>query len=704
MQWANRLLNMAAQRQDVVFIAFILVIVAMMVIPMPPVLIDVMLSLNMTVTILLLITAIYLKNPLDFSTLPALILVTTIFRLSLSISSTRAILLHGEAGEIIRAFGQFVISGSVVVGVIIFLIITIVQFLVITKGSERVAEVAARFTLDALPGKQMSIDSDVRSGDIDKVEAKKRRSVLEKESQFYGSMDGAMKFVKGDSIASLIIVAVNMIGGISIGVVGKGMDISEAGTHYSIMTIGDGLIGQIPALLLSISAGAIVTRVTTDESRDLGADITSQLVSNPLAIRIAAVVLTGLCLVPGFPWPIFAFLALIFGSVAVTDILKGRKYKKEQDTKIEEEAAANAPGGEKSVQANVEDAKPKPGDIFLAQLGPDLFDTLDLARYAMHSELLRSDIQAQLGVPFPRVGVLRNATLDPRAFRIDVEGVPVFEGEIPEDRLLIRDGLSVAQGMGVPFEQHSPLLAPNVPSVWVGSELAEQVAAAGIAALTPAEALAQAAIATEQRYASHILGLQETQNLLNQMEETYKDLVKEARRLLNPQKASDVFKRLLDEGVSLGNVRTLMEAIIEWTPREEDPAMLTEYIRSALKRQISHQYADRQKKVYTYLVEGDAEEAVRRSVRRTSVGSYLALEDDASKILLANIQSALLNKPPEGTRAVILTALDVRRFVRSFVANNNINIPVLSYQELAPEFTVQPVGAINMRPPEASAA
>ncbi len=699
MERLNRLLTLAGQRQDVVFVSVMLIIVAMMVIPIPTIIVDIMLAGNMTITILLLMTAIYLKSPLDFSTLPAVVLVTTIFRLSLSITTTRLILTKADAGNIIEAFGQFVVSGSVGVGIIIFLIITIVNFMVITKGSERVAEVSARFTLDALPGKQMSIDSDLRSGDIDKDEARKRRSTLEKESQFYGAMDGAMKFVKGDAIAGLIIVAVNLIGGISIGILSKGMSFGEATQVFSILTIGDGLVGQIPALLISISCGAIVTRVTTEESRNLGADITRQIFRDPKAIRIAAVVLTALCFVPGFPWPVFMVLAAAFGTASFMDFRKDQAEKKEkQEAKEKAEAEANEPK-----QASAEEAKPNPGDIFVAQLAPGLFDSLDMTAYATHSQDLREDIQAQLGVPFPRVGLVRNAALEGRQFRIDVEGVPVFESSLPADMVYLRDGKASVADMGLEVSEHPPVRGKG-PSYWVSTAHDDQLTEAGVSVLSVSEALAASAISVEQRYASHILGLQETQELLNQMQETHKDLVGEARKLLNPQKSADVFRRLLDEGISLGNVRTLMEAVIEWAPREEDPAMLTEYIRSALKRQISHQYADSNKVIHTYLLEGDAEEAVRRSVRRTSVGSYLALDENSGRVLLSNLK-AVMDKPvPEGVQPVILTALDVRRFVRSFVQNNNLGLPVLSYQELSPEFTVQPLGSVNMRPPDAEAA
>jgi len=335
----HRGLNVLGRRQDLVVVVLLVTAILMMILPLPTWLVDGLIGVNMASAVLLLMMALYLKNPLDFSTLPSIILITTIFRLALSITTTRLILLQADAGDIVETFGNFVIAGELIVGLVVFLIITIVQFVVITKGSERVAEVAARFTLDALPGKQMSIDADLRNGDIEQHEARSRRSVLERESQFFGAMDGAMKFVKGDAIAGLIIVAVNLIGGISIGMFRKGMSAGEAVDVYSLLTVGDGLAAQLPALFVSLAAGSVITRVAADDTENLGTDITRQMVSSSLALRVAAAILLIMMFIPGFPWPVFLLIGLIFLAISFAQPLRKMVFGDSDADEVEEKPA-----------------------------------------------------------------------------------------------------------------------------------------------------------------------------------------------------------------------------------------------------------------------------------------------------------------------------------------------------------------------------
>ena len=338
--WLSRL----GSRQDLMLVVLMVMTIIMMILPLPTLVIDTLLATNMALTVLLLMVGIYLRDPVDFSTLPSVILISTVFRLSLSISTTRLILVQADAGKIVSTFGEFVISGNLIVGLVVFLIITIVQFVVITKGSERVAEVSARFTLDALPGRQMSIDADLRNGDIDQAEAKRRRQLLQKESQLYGAMDGAMKFVKGDAIAGLVIIAVNLLGGVMVGTLQHGMSMGEALQVYSLLTVGDGLVAQIPALFMSITAGTIVTRVTTEETTNLGSDIAGQLMHNPRTLRLASIVLFGLGLVPGFPTVIFWLLGAILGGTGILFYVRDKKQVEADDARRVEEATKEIDG------------------------------------------------------------------------------------------------------------------------------------------------------------------------------------------------------------------------------------------------------------------------------------------------------------------------------------------------------------------------
>jgi type III secretion protein V len=665
--------------------------VAMMVMPMPVLLVDLIIGFNLGVAALLMLVAIYILTPLEFSTLPGIILISTIFRLALTIATTRLILSQADAGDIVRTFGSFVIAGNIIVGLVVFLIVTLVQFIVIAKGAERVAEVGARFVLDALPGKQMSIDAEVRNGDIDKVEARRRRQQLERESQLYGAMDGAMKFVKGDAIASLIVIVVNLVGGISIGALSRGMSIGDAVREYSLLTVGDALVTQIPALLLAITAATTVTRVASERRVDLGRDIAWQILANSQALRLAAVVLVGMAFIPGFPWPVFLVLALAFGaaSFAARRSPDGAVTTMRGDAEPGHAAMPSPAGTQPSLPTTV------PPVVLL--VAPDVFAAVGGERLASALDGARAAVSSNLGIAIPAVAIDAADQLGAGRYRIEVEGVPVEEGQVRPDWLLLRDDPAHLELLDIPLgDGNVEEVSDGDRKVWVAARHAQSLSAAGIAYHDAGQIAVAQVRGSLERYASRFMGIQETRALLGRQEAAYDELVKEVLRLIPLPRIADVLRRLLDEGIPLRQMRLVLEALAEWGEKEQNVVLLTEYVRGSLKRQICHRYATAHKVLAAYILEREAEEAIRRAVRETAVGPYLVLDDETSEQLLSRVRSAFGGTEPNAMRPVILSSMDVRRFLRSFLLRNDLNVPILSYQELASEFTVQPIGSIGI--------
>ncbi len=617
------LVERMAARQELALVGMLVLTMAMMILPIPTALADVLIAGNIGLAMLLMMVAIHISGPVEFSTLPSIILITTAFRLSLSITTSRMVLVQADAGEIIRTFGEFVIAGNVVVGLVVYLIITIVQFVVITKGSERVAEVAARFTLDALPGKQISIDTDLKNGDIDQKEARQRRRTLEKESQLYGAMDGAMKFVKGDAIASLVIIVVNLVGGMAIGCLQRGMSFSEAVHTYSLLAVGDGLIAQIPALLISLTAGVIVTRVTSEAGGNLGRDIMSQLTGEPRTLQISALVLAALAFVPGFPAAVFVTLAIVLGAVGWA--LAGRAKEKERSF------AAAARGAERAVHEAAA-LKVSLGGSFANDLKP-----LNAAFDAM-----RLDLGTVLGIAVPRLLGSVNDDLPPRSWRLDVNGVPSGEGagDRPEDVL------------------------PELRRIL-------------------------------SRTAGQFVGIQETQGLLNGMEPGYADLVREATKAAAVTRLAEVLRRLLDEQVSVANLRAILEALAEWGAREANTAVLAEHVRVALRRQICHALAGPDKVLAVVLIEAPLDEALRALVQTTPVGMQLVLDPATSERLLATLRQIVAQGTREGGQPAVLASAELRRHLRASLNRQGTDMPVLTHGELAQDFRLEVLATLR---------
>ncbi len=689
----TRLLG-ATRYADVLLAVGVVLILSLMILPIPPFLLDLLLAANLSLSILLLVISMYVPNVLAFSTFPSLLLVTTLFRLGLNITTTRLILLEAHAGDIVFTFGNFVVGGNFAVGVVIFLIITIVQFVVITKGAERVAEVAARFTLDAMPGKQMSVDADLRAGTIDQAEAKRRRSDLEKESQLHGAMDGAMKFVKGDAIAGLIITAINILAGVSIGVLQKDMEIPKALSTYAILTIGDGLVSQIPALLISITAGMIVTRVGSEEGSTLGGDVGKQLLSQPKGLFIAGGFMIAFGLVPGFPPIPF----LVLGGVALAAGFALTRKTKVTRSKDSRDLPSMAPAGQKPALKRKEQTS---GDEFSITV-PLLIDVSaesqnQVDAESMNDELIRvrQALYHDLGVPFPGIHLRFNDSLSAGNYRIMLHEVPIAEGAFRASHVLAREKPETLKMLNVPFVEDKPFLQGLRP-LWVADEQIETLNKARVPFLKPTPVLTYHLSVILKRYSGDFIGLQETKYLLEQMEGQFPEVVREVQRVLPVQKITEVLQRLVQEDVSIRNLRTILQALIEWGQKEKEAVLLTEYVRSSLRRYISYKFSRGQNILAAYLLEPDVEEKIRKAIRQTSAGSYLALDPMSVKKMLQSVRREVGNLWESTQRPVLLTSMDVRRYTRKLVEQEFYDLPVLSHQELTEEITIQPLGRISM--------
>jgi len=685
------ILNTLSKRNDMVLAIFLVGIIFMMILPMPTMLVDVMIALNMGVSVILLMLALYIKSPLEFSVFPSMLLITTMFRLALGITTTRLILLQADAGQIVYTFGNFVVGGNLIVGGVIFLILTIVQFMVITKGSERVAEVSARFSLDSMPGKQMSIDGDMRAGVIDKEEARVRRAKVEKESQLFGSMDGAMKFVKGDAIAGLIITVVNLLGGILVGMTQNGMALQEATSLYSVLTIGDGLVAQIPALFISITAGFIVTRVSTEESESLGRDIGGQISAQPKALFLGGGLLYGFALIPGFPTMTFLVLASVVSAMGFIMLKKAREAEGDDGDDIPALAAA---GQSKSPGKNPAKDDFSPTVPLLLDVAASCQQMLKPAELNTELYRVRSALYLDLGVPFPGIHLRFNEALKGGEYSILNHEVPVAQGRLYEDKVVVlhdQDQLSI---LGIEHEKEE--LALSTSTYLVDKAYIPDMEKAGIEFLDPPRLLIYHLSFVLKRYASEFIGLQECRYLLNQMEAQYGDLVQEVQRVVPVHRIAEIMQRLVSEDISIRNLRGIMEALVEWGQKERDTVLLVEYVRMALNRYISYKFCNGQNVLPSYILDQDLEETIRGGIRQTSSGAYLALDPETTQNFLNELHREVGDLESLPHKPVLLVSMDIRRYVRKMIERDFYELSVLSYQELTQDINVQPISIITL--------
>ncbi len=684
---------------DLVLAGWMLAIIIMIVLPVPPPVIDLVITFNLTAAVAILMVALYIPSAIHLSMFPSILLVTTIFRLGVSIATTRQILLKAYAGEIISAFGNFVVGGNYVVGMVIFLIITIVQFIVVTKGAERVAEVAARFRLDAMPGKQMAIDADLRAGVLDANQAREKRAMIQKESELYGAMDGAMKFVKGDVIASIVIAFVNIVGGLIIGVGMHKMSLGQAARVYTILSIGDGLVAQIPSLIISLTAGLVTTRISSDrKDANLGREIAGQLLKEPRAIFIASGAVFGLGFLKGFPLWSFSLLAL---GLLIAGIAIYRMKKQEAAKGLSAPAIGTATDSEgHSVVAGGVDnfALTLPVILELGKYLSQIVKTKSKGATRLMEDLIpkmRAALYQDMGIRYPGVHVTTDSTtLSYAEYAILLNEVPVIRGKVLEQHVLTNEIEQNLQRYNIPFVVQKG--AFGLPSVWVNESFIPILDKAAIKYWKPLEVAILHLSYFFRQTAQEFLGIQEMRAMLEFMERSFPDLVKEVTRLVPLQKLTEIFRRLVQEQISIKDLRTIMEALSEWAQTEKDTVLLTEYVRSSLKRYITNKYSQGKSTISVYLLDPEIEEIVRGAVKQTSAGSYLALDPDSINRIMRSMRQTIVPIPPGGQPAVVLTAIDVRRFVKKLIESEYPDIAVISYQEILPEVRIQPLGRIQL--------
>jgi flagellar biosynthesis protein FlhA len=659
----------------------------MMIIPLPTMLLDLLLCLNVTMALTIVMVSVYNVEPLDFSVFPSLLLITTLFRLALNVSSTRLILLEGYAGEVILSFGNFVVGGNAIIGFIIFVILIIIQFIVITKGSERVAEVAARFTLDAMPGKQMSIDADLNQGAITDAEASRRREKIQREADFYGAMDGASKFVKGDAIAAIIIIIINIIGGFVIGMVQRNMDVTQALSTYTILTVGEGLVNQIPALLISTATGIIVTRAASDNN--LGQDLTGQLLRNERVFFIVAAVLALLAIVPGLPGIPFLVLACIVGGIGYA-LHKSSAIKVERNVEKEKEKEKEAVKKPENVMSLLQ------VDPMELEIGYSLIPLVDsgqggdlLDRIVM----IRRQCALEIGLVVPTIRIRDNIQIKPNSYIVKLKGIEVAKGELLLDHFM-------AMNAGNVFEEISGIEtvepAFGLPALWITEADREQAEMNGYTVVDAVSVLATHITEVIKAHAAEILGRKETQNLLDSVKQNNSILVDDVvPDLLNVGDVQKVLANLLDERVSIRDMVTILETLADYGRLTKDPEVLTEYVRHALARQITHQ--NLQNGIIPALTLDPAVESkITSSVQQTDHGSYVSLDPQSMQGLLKSLNTELPKLTNLGYQPIILTSPAVRLYFRKLIERAVPGIVILSHAEIESTAEIKVLGVVRI--------
>jgi flagellar biosynthesis protein FlhA len=677
------------RNSDLIVAGGILMILLLMVIPLPPFLLDILLALNISAALVLLMVAVYLINPLEISVFPSLLLILTLFRLSLNIASTRLILSEAYAGEVIRAFGSFVVKGNYVVGFIIFLILVIIQFVVIVKGSGRIAEVAARFTLDAMPGKQMSIDADLNAGLITEEEARRRREEISKEADFYGAMDGASKFVKGDAIAGLIITGINILGGLIIGIVQMKMPLSQALQTYTLLTIGDGLVSQIPALLVSTSAGMVVTRAASDEN--LGFDLEKQLLAQPKALFVAAGALLIFAITPGLPTLPFIILSGVV-------LIAGLSSRKRKILEIEKAAEMEAQEEEaETAEEKIEDyLQVDPLEIEIGynlislvdeEQGGDLFDRITS---------MRKQIAVELGIIVPPIRIRDNLQLNPDEYVIRIRGNEVARGEAKIGFLLAMNPGGVEDEIkGVPTVEP----AFGLPAIWILEEQKDDAEMKGYTVVTPSAVLSTHLMEVIKRHADKLLGRQEVKQLLENMKKDYPAVIEE----LTPEPLSvgaiqKVLQNLLREGIPIRDLVTIFETLADYAPMTKNVEVLTEYCRFALADTIAKMYMDDKGVIHAITLDPKIEQIITQSLqnqRKNAPGGQSIPPAVVQKIhqsINDNVELAY----GMGYHPVIITSPTIRSYFRRLIENTFPEVAVLSFGELPPEVQIEAIGKVRI--------
>jgi flagellar biosynthesis protein FlhA len=681
-----------AGTSDSVMVVGVVGILMVMIIPLPPFLLDFLLALNITFSIIVILMAMYTVKPLDFAIFPSLLLVTTLFRLSLNVASTRLILLHGNegeqaAGQVIKSFGSFVVGGNYVVGLVVFAILVLINFVVITKGSGRIAEVAARFTLDAMPGKQMAIDADLNAGLIDEDDARRRRDIISREAEFHGAMDGASKFVRGDAIAGIVITIINIVGGFVIGVLQNKMPVVVAAQNYTLLTVGDGLVTQIPALIISTSAGIVVSRAAAESS--LGVDFSKQLFSNPRAVYMGSVVIFLFGLIPGLPHiPFLVLGTIVGGSVYLFD-------RKRQETMAVESAQEAEAAKTERAPESVEHLLTL--DSMELEVGYAIIPLVDREQNGELLDRIRSmrrQFALDMGIVIPAIHIRDNLNLKGSEYRILIKGGEVGRFELMVNHLMAMDpGDAVQKVDGIPCREP----AFDLPAVWIPEKKQDEAKFAGYTVVDNTAVIATHLTEIIRHHADELLGRQEVQNLLDNLSRTHPKAVEELTpSLLSLGVIQKVLQNLLREGVSIRDLLTVVEALADYAPVTKDADLLTEYVRQKLARAIVSDRVPEDGILGVLTLEQNVEDVLLNSVQHTEHGSYLSVDPSVADSIMRSVNKETEKVISRGIEPIILCSPQLRRHFRRMVEQFAPSVMVLSHSELMRNVQFRSLGKVGM--------
>ena len=678
---------MKFQKADIGVAAYLLAAIVMLIVPIPSWMLDILLAVNISFSFVILFVSMFSKEVLDMSFFPTILLFTTIFRIALNVSSTRLILSTGNPGNVVAVFGSFVGGGDLIIGIIVFIILIIIQFMVINKGSERVAEVTARFTLDAMPGKQMAIDADLNTGAITDAEAKRRRDKIQEESSFFGSMDGAVKYVKGDATAGLIITVVNIVGGIAMGVLRGGMEMGEALDHYTILTIGDGLVSQIPSLLISLSTGILVTKGSKDA--DFGAVLIKQLFGIPKALYLVGATLILLGIFTPLQWYLFCGLGIVF---IITGNIIGKTIGTEKiDAEAaEEEAAAEEIRQPENVNSLLQvdpiELEFGYGIIPLADVnqGGDLLDRV---------VMIRRQIALELGTIVPIIRLRDNIQLNPNQYIIKIKGIQVSEGEVLFDHYMaMNPGYVEEEITGIPTFEPSF----HLPAIWITESQRERAESMGYTVVDPPSIIATHLTEIIRQHISELLTRQDVQHLVDNMRESNPSLIEElVPKMLSLGEIQKVLQNLLKEGISIRDLLTVFETLADYAQTTRDTDILTEYVRQSLKRAISNRYFPQNETTSVITLDPKLEKEIMASVKQTEQGSYLTLDPDKTKAIMAAVGKESQKLENLGKNAIIVTSPIVRTYFKRLTEDYYKDLIVVSYNEIESNVELQSVGMVT---------
>lgn len=675
------------KKSDLFVGLYILAAIVFLIISVPSALLDVLLAFNMAVALVILFMALFSKEPLDMQAFPTILLFTTIFRISLNVSSTKLILGTGDPGNVVRVFGEFVGGNDLVIGIIVFLILILVQFLVINKGTERVAEVTARFTLDAMPGKQMAIDADLNTGAITDKEAIARREKIQQESSFFGAMDGATKYVKGDATAGLIITVINIVGGVIMGVMRKGMSINDALSTYTILTIGDGLVSQIPSLLISLSTGIIITKATKD--KDLSQELVDELFSMPKAFFMVGGAMIFLGVVTPLPWYIFVsfgILLIVWGNIQKKRQAIG-SIEQEADAADEEANEIRKPENVTSLlQVDPIELEFGYGIIPLADAsqGGDLLDRV---------VMIRRQIAIELGTVVPIIRLRDNIQLNPNQYIIKIKGIQVSEGEILFDHYMaMNPGYVEEEITGIPTFEPSF----HLPAIWITEGQRERAESLGYTVVDPPSIIATHLTEVVRSHIAELLTRQDTQNLINNLKENNPTLVEElVPKLMNVGEIQKVLQNLLEEGISIRDLLTIFETLADHAATTHDPDILTEYARQSLKRAISNKYFSGNETTSVVTLDPTVEQEIMGAVKQTEQGAYLTLAPDRTQKIVNSVKQEVEKLENMGKSPIIITSPIVRIYFKKLINDYVKDLTVVSYNEIESSVELQSVGMVT---------